>query len=68
MSVTTPAKPITPDTNYWRPLRHFNLYRITLALILLVMFQQGFLQGFNSQLDHQLFLVANIAFLITGLF
>ena len=68
MSINADQSALMPETTAWRPLRHFNLYRTTLALALLVMYQQNFLQGFINQVDRQLFLVSNLAFLASSIY
>ncbi|MDQ1363694.1 MAG: two-component system, NtrC family, sensor histidine kinase PilS [Pseudomonadota bacterium] len=68
MSVSAKPGTATPENTYWRPLRHFNFYRATLALALLVLFRQNILQGFLTQTDRQFFLVACIAFFATSLY
>jgi two-component system, NtrC family, sensor histidine kinase PilS len=68
MSAPAEQNELAPETTFWRPLRHFNLYRATLALSLLVLFQQKIFHGFLNQPDRQLFLIVNIAFLASSLF
>jgi two-component system sensor histidine kinase PilS (NtrC family) len=66
--MSTQADNNTSTTTYWRPLRHFNLYRVTLALGLLVLFQQKILHSVIDPTYRDLFLVTNIAFLATSLY
>ncbi|HEX5636232.1 MAG TPA: hypothetical protein VFY78_04020, partial [Gammaproteobacteria bacterium] len=68
MSAPIEQNELAPETTFWRPLRHFNLYRATLALTLLVLFQQKIFHGFLNQPDRQFFLIVNIAFLASSLF
>ena len=65
---------IENDAHTWRPLRHFNYYRLTLALALILFFQNAALGGFlgasNSdgfQLTSSLFLISSLIFIFLGL-
>ena len=66
MSPDTDQLKPSPEANYWRPLRHFNLYRIALALSLLILYQQNVLHGFAGTTDRDLFLIANSVFLVSA--
>lgn len=68
MNLSADETALAPETTFWRPLRHFNLYRTTLALTLLVLFQQKIMYGFLSTSDRQYFLITNFAFLASSLF
>ncbi len=58
---------IDNDAQTWRPLRHFNYYRLTLALALLLFFYNKTLEGFLGAAHPQGFLVANSLFFLTSL-
>jgi two-component system sensor histidine kinase PilS (NtrC family) len=59
---------ITGDTENWRSLRHFNYYRLALAMTLLLFFYTAVLGGFLGRLNPEAFLVTAVVFFISSFF
>jgi two-component system, NtrC family, sensor histidine kinase PilS len=66
-SITKNNIAIDKDAQTWRPLRHFNYYRLTLALALLLFFYNGTLEGFLGATHPEEFLVASSLFFFSSL-
>jgi len=56
------------DEENWRSLRHFNYYRLVLAMTLLLFFYNRVLDGFLGRLDPAAFLTVAIVFLTSSFF
>ncbi len=55
------------DSQTWRPLRLFNLYRFVLALALLVFFHTDALIGHLGELHPEAYLATSLSFLVSSL-
>jgi len=59
--------PTDNDAQTWRPLRHFNYYRFTLALALILFFHNAVLGGFLGSYHPESFLITSSIFFISSL-
>ncbi|MDH5472035.1 MAG: ATP-binding protein [Gammaproteobacteria bacterium] len=50
----------------WRQLRHFNLYRLVLAIALLIIFYNAYFNGFLGQYNPEAFLATALVFLLSS--
>ena len=67
MITTTKPSPLSSlNQEIWRQLRHFNLYRLLLAVALLVVFYNAYLGGFLGQHNHEAFLATALLFLLSS--
>lgn len=63
-----PHTALNNDRLTWRPLRHFNYYRLTLALVLYLFYQNAFLDGMLGQYNPEAYLTTVLVFVISSLF
>ena len=66
-SNSSAASPLPTDTKLWQPLRHFNYYRLTLALALFFFFSAELLENFLGKNDPVGFLITSTAFALSSL-
>ena len=65
-ATTKPSHLSSLSQEIWRPLRHFNLYRLLLAAALLVVYYNAYLNGFLGQQNPQAFLATALLFLLSS--
>ena len=59
--------PSQDEAKTWRPLRHFNYYRLTLALAIFIFFRTEALGGFLGQYNPDYFLTTSLIFFFSSL-
>lgn len=62
------ANRISNEALTWRPLRHFNYYRLTLTLAILLFFYNASLDGILGHLHPDAFLATAVIFFLSSLF
>ena len=70
LSANGPVTELNPlqDSQYWKSLSHFNYYRLTLAIALLVFYYQDILGGLFGRLNPEAFLFNAFLFFISSFF